>query len=118
MPRRDRMPAPVTRSTDRRPGSFGRSGSRVAALARTLLYLGVTAGVAAEVPGDAPDERARLLQLQREAVELLKRAGQAGAARDEAARAIQDAARRLEALGAEPEPRASLSDDPLSPALR
>ena len=55
----------------------------------------------AEVTG-----RARLLGLQREAVSLLKRAAQQDAAIDDVRRALLDAGQRLEALGAEPDPRA------------
>ncbi len=48
---------------------------------------------------------ARLLKLQREAVNLLTQAGRAGVPREEALRALGDAGRRLEELGGEPDPR-------------
>ena len=51
----------------------------------------------------APSDRTRLLGLQREAVELLKRAAQTDVPGTVARRAALDAAQRLEALGAEPD---------------
>jgi len=77
-----------------------------------------------QAPRTAPaevDDRARLLTLQREAANLLKRAAQSDAPIDDKRRALLDAARRLEALGAEPSPRASsgaTQAPPLTPALR
>jgi hypothetical protein len=84
------------------------SARRGIALASAALFLGAVAA-ATQTPAAPPSpasERARLLQLQREAVALLKRAGQAGIARSEAVAAAGQAARRLEALAAEPEARA------------
>src|SRR4051812_39519375 len=95
-----------------------------------LVALGVCVGLCAvetamtQAPRTAPvevDDRARLLTLQREAANLLKRAAQSDAPIDDKRRALLDAARRLEALGAEPSPRGSsgaTQAPPLTPALR
>ena len=48
-----------------------------------------------------------MLELQREAVKLLEAVGRAPASREEARRGLFEAARRLEDLGAEPDPRAA-----------
>jgi enediyne biosynthesis protein E4 len=73
-----------------------------------------------QAPAEAPN-RARLLGLQREAVDRLKQAARQDASIDDRRRALLDAGRRLEALGAEPDPRAT-SGAPgaarLAPALR
>jgi hypothetical protein len=77
-----------------------------------------------QAPGSGPAEipnRTRLLALQGEAASLLKRAAQPDAPIDEVRRALLDAGRRLEALGAEPDPRVpsgSTESPPLPPALR
>lgn len=76
-----------------------------------------------QVPG-APAEvqnRARLLELQREAVSLVKRAGRVDAPIDDVRRVLLDASQRLEALGAEPDPRVpskATGAPRLPPALR
>ena len=61
-------------------------------------------GQATQSPGRSPllPDRARLLGLQRQAVELLTQAAQVDIPGDRARRAALDAARRLEALVAEP----------------
>src|SRR3954464_4440906 len=53
----------------------------------------------------AAQERARLLELQRAAVDHLRQAARSGAADDEIRRALRDASRGLDALGAEPDRR-------------
>jgi len=76
-----------------------------------------------QAPGAAPaqvPDRTRLLALQREAVSLL-RAARADAPIDDMRRALHDAGQRLEALGAEPDPRAAseaTGGPGLAPALR
>jgi hypothetical protein len=60
-----------------------------------------------QAPGSGPTglpNRARLLQLQREAVSLLNQAARAEASADDGRRALLGASQRIEALGAEPEP--------------
>jgi hypothetical protein len=87
----------------RRARRLARSRSWLAALAACLGLCG--AGVAmTQAPPEGPD-RARLLALQREAVTLLKRAAQQDAAIGEVQRALGETGQRLEALGAEPDPR-------------
>lgn len=76
-----------------------------------------------QAPGADPSDvagRGRLLQLQREAVSLLKRAARADAPSDETRPALVDAAKRLDALGAEPDTRvgADAGSSRLAPALR
>ncbi len=66
-------------------------------------------------------DRARVLELQREAVALLKRAAQPELSSEEVTRALHDAGRKLEALGAEPDASAaSAANAPpaMAPALR
>src|SRR5687768_16996346 len=90
-----------------RGGRFARSASWLAAFTASLLLGAVGAGMT-QAPSAAtaqvPD-RARLPELQREAVSLLKRAAQADAPIDEVRRALLDAVQRLDALGAEPDPQ-------------
>jgi hypothetical protein len=88
-----------------------------------LPFAALLAGAVAaatQTPGPSPvSERQRLLRLQREGVELLTRAGRAGVPAEEARRALEDAARRLEALGAEPGAGAqAVEAPPLAPDLR
>ena len=93
--------------------------SCVAALAASLV-LCVAGAAMSQAPAEAPN-RARLLGLQREAVSLLKLAARQDAPIDDVRRALLEAGQRLEALGAEPDPRAA-SDAAgaarLAPALR
>jgi enediyne biosynthesis protein E4 len=82
--------------------------SRVLLVALPPVLLCLCAGRAAtrETQGAAGTTggSARLLELQREAVDLLKQAGRDGVPREEVLQALRDAGRRLEALGAEPDP--------------
>ena len=68
----------------------------------------------------ADREGTRLLGLQREAVALVELAGRPDAQADAARRALLDAARRLDALAADPDPRqaAAPGSASLTPALR
>ena len=75
-----------------------------------LCVVALIAGAAVAARTQTPSaiatgDRAPALRLQREAVSLLKQAGRADAPIDEVRRALLDAGQRLEALGAEPEPR-------------
>ena len=73
-------------------------------------------GPPAEVAG-----RTRLLQLQREAAEFLERAARSETSPEQRRRALLDASQRLDALGAEPDPRApsgAPATSGLAPALR
>jgi enediyne biosynthesis protein E4 len=112
---------PMVQLTRRR--RCGRFGSCLVALA-TALGLCAIGPATAQSPGRSPAavaDRARLLDLQRQAVSLLKQAGRADAPGDDARRAALDASRRLEALGAEPDhnPAADATAHPLlAPALR
>jgi hypothetical protein len=54
--------------------------------------------------------RAKLLQLQREAVSLLSNTARADATREDRARALRDASQRFDALSAEREPPAAAAD--------
>ena len=102
---------------------FARSRLLLVALPSALLFLCALGAATREAPGAVvpPGSTARLRELQREAVDLLKQAGRAGVVREEALRALGDAARRLEKLGAEPEPRPASAGAPaprLGPELR
>jgi hypothetical protein len=66
-----------------------------------------SAGLHQSAPAPAADSRARLLQLHREAVALLTRAGRADVPIDEARRALLEASGRLASLGADAEPPAA-----------
>jgi hypothetical protein len=106
---------PMVHLNRRRP----RSGASLVALAASLLLCAAGAAVTPQPP-EVP-AGARLLALQREAVSLLDRAAQRDAAIDEVRRALLDAGRRLDALGAEPESRAGSEATPtlrLAPTLR
>ena len=112
-----RRAGPSTRLTARSL----RAGSRSCLLAIVASLVLCVAGAAmSQAPAEAPN-RARLLGLQREAVSLLKLAARQDAPIDDVRRALLDAGQRLEALGAEPDPRVA-SDAPgparLAPALR
>ena len=66
-------------------------------------------------------DRTRFPALQREAVGLLKAAAQSDASAEDVRRALLDAAQRLEALGAEPDPKAAsdaTNPSPLAAELR
>jgi enediyne biosynthesis protein E4 len=84
---------------------------------RGLAVLFAVACAAVAVTSQAPSapERARLLSLHGEAVTLLKEAARADAPSDQVRRALADAGRRLEALGADPD--ASAPADAASPPL-
>jgi hypothetical protein len=72
-----------------------------------LACVGALGAARSDTPGSgAPEstERVRLLRLQREAAELLERAGRAGLAPQEKASALEQAAQHLAALGAKPDP--------------
>jgi hypothetical protein len=80
-----------------------------ALVALGLLSLCLVATATTQTPGAASppaSERAGLLELQREAADLLKRAGQAGLGPEEVQRLLGEAAPRIEGLSAAPEPRA------------
>jgi len=79
-----------------------------------LLAGGATPGAPQARP-DGPD-RAKLLQLRREAADRVERAGRSDVSPEDALRARQEAAERLSALGREPEPGGAAS--PLAPELR
>jgi hypothetical protein len=79
-----------------------------------LFALACTAVAVTSQAPSAPD-RARLLSLHGEAVTLLKEAARADAPSDRVRRALADAGRRLEALGADPD--ASAPPDAASPRL-
>jgi enediyne biosynthesis protein E4 len=92
----------------------------VVALSAALGVLGAftpTTGATRQTPvpvqGDA-QERTRLLELQRTAVAQLQQAVREGSPTDQVRRALRDASRSLEALGAEPDPGAA----PGTPARR
>ena len=101
---------------------LGESCARGVALVASLWLCAVGAGTTqttGRVPADVAD-RARLLELQREAVGLLKRAAQADASSEEMQRALREAGQKLEALGAEPDARVgeAKSSPTIAPALR
>ena len=101
-------------------GRFVRVSWRMVAVAASVI---ATIGPAmTQAPTPAPPQtfdRARLAELQREAVSFLKRASQSDAPIDEARRALREGAQRLEAMGVEPEPAgASTPASPFTPALR
>jgi hypothetical protein len=81
-----------------------RSTLRSAALALPLAVCAVTVAVTQTPPVTSPEAsaRARLLDLQRDAVTLLQRAARSDTPPDDARRALVEAGQRLEALGAEP----------------
>src|SRR6267142_1351021 len=99
----------------------------VLALSAALGAVGVftpihdaTQQTAATAPADAQD-RTRLLELQRAAVAQLQQARRDGAPADQVRRALVDASRSLEALGAEPESSTAAGTPPktaLAPSLR
>jgi enediyne biosynthesis protein E4 len=78
----------------------GRVGSCLVAITTSL---GLCAIGQATTQSPAQSDRTKLLGLQREAVELLKRAAQTDVPGNAARRAALDAAQRLETLGAEPD---------------
>ena len=84
-------------------------------LSAALGAIGVLAsahGATQQTPLSAPadaQERTRLLDLQRAAVAGLQQATREGAQPDQIRRALRDASRALEALGAEPDPAAPTS---------
>ena len=99
----------------------------VLALSAALGAVGVftptheaTQQTAVTAPADAQD-RTRLLELQRAAVAQLQQALRDGAPADQVRRALLDASRSLEALGAEPDP-GTAAETPaktrLAPSLR
>ncbi len=89
-----------------------------------ILALASIGATAFQHPLSAPTAdaaRAKLLQLQREAVVLLTKAGRPDTAADEVRRVLLEAAQRLEALGthaASGAPDASADETPIPPALR
>src|SRR6267142_53029 len=99
----------------------------VLALSAALGAVGVftpihdaTQQTAATAPADAQD-RTRLLELQRAAVAQLQQARRDGAPADQVRRALVDASRSLEALGAEPESSTAAgtpAKTALAPSLR
>jgi hypothetical protein len=104
-----------------------RVGPRLTAMALALAGLvalrGNPAGAFGEGTTTAAEERtptrARLIALQREAVESVRRAADPGLGKDERARALAEARTRLEQLGAEPLPATEgAAVPPLSSALR
>jgi enediyne biosynthesis protein E4 len=93
----------VQLTTRRRCGRFGSSLVAIA----TSLGLYAIGPAAMQSPGRSPaavPDRTRLLDLQREAVSLLRQAARSDAPGDDVRRAAVDAGRRLETLGAEPGP--------------
>src|SRR5918995_1637818 len=98
------------------------SASSVVVLVACVALCSVGA-VMTQTPGarrsDASDG-SRLFQLQREAVSLLKRAARADASIDEVRPAVNDAVKRFEALGAEPDTLvgSELGTSRLPPPLR
>ena len=97
------------------------SRPRLAVLAAAVSLL-LTVAASTTPGGPAEDsEHRRMIELQREAVRLLEAAGRAPASRDEVRRGLLEAARRLEDLGAEPDPRAAAGGNGatgLDPELR
>jgi hypothetical protein len=69
---------------------------------------------AQQTQADAP-ERTRLLALQRDAVTQLQQAARVGAPAEQVRRALLDASRGLEALGAGPDPDAANATTPTGP---
>jgi hypothetical protein len=85
-----------------------------------LLGVCVVAAARSQAPsaGDAAvDDRARLLRVQQQASGSLQRAQRADVPSDERRRALEDAARHLETLGAEP-PRSDLTAPALPVEMR
>jgi hypothetical protein len=82
------------------------------ALAALAPMTGATQQTAVTAQADA---RSRLLELQRSAAAALEEARREGATADQVQRALREASRSLEALGAEPQPSATVT---LDPALR
>ena len=97
---------------------MSRLGSCLVAITTSL---GLCAIGQATTQSPAQSDRTRLLGLQREAVELLKRAARTDVPGNVARRAALDAAQRLEALGAEPDRSVAPNDaatTAITPELR
>jgi hypothetical protein len=90
----------------------------VLALTASLAAIGtfMPATAAQQARADA-QERTRLLQLQREAVTQLQQAARPGAPADQVRRALLNAGRSLEALGAEPESDTAQRTTPVPTSL-
>jgi enediyne biosynthesis protein E4 len=79
----------------------------VLALIVSLGAIGAFMPTAAHQESAGGQERSRLLELHRNAVAQLQQAARPGAPADQVRRALLDASRSLEALGAEPDPGAA-----------
>ena len=102
-----------------------RSNSRVVVLALSALLGAIGASMpapAAQPAETVAQERARLLELQRDAVTRLQQAARPGATADEVRRALLDASRSLDALSAGPDSNTANAPTPatsrLEPSLR
>jgi enediyne biosynthesis protein E4 len=106
------------------PSSSDRLQSRAVVLALFILgvlgaFVPMPAATQQKPPvtsADAP-ERARLLDLQRKAVSQLQEAAREGTPAEQVRRAVVDASRSLEALGAEPPSSAAPETTPLKPPI-
>ena len=102
-----------------------RSNSRVVVLALSALLGAIGASMpapAAQPAETVAQERARLLELQRDAVTRLQQAARPGATADEVRRALLDASRSLDGLSAGPDSNTANATTPatsrLEPSLR
>jgi enediyne biosynthesis protein E4 len=93
---------------------------RLPALVPAVLSLCLVAPATTQTPeaaSSAASTRARLVELQREAADLLTQAAGAGVGPDEVQRLLGEAARRLEALSVEPDHRAASTAAAALPAV-
>jgi hypothetical protein len=97
----ERVPAAGGTATAERGHEPARGRRYATALAASLVLCAATLVLSQEPPAAAPERspRARLLQLQREVVDLLQRASRADGGADVRRNALTDAASRLEELG-------------------
>jgi enediyne biosynthesis protein E4 len=105
----------VIHTTSGRALAAKSTGLLIALAALLGLYTIGSVAAVSQAPGASAADRAKLLQLQREAVALLATAARADATRDEQVRALRDASQRLAALGAEP---TAASAQAIAPELR
>src|SRR5438876_12098149 len=88
----------------------------VLVLATSLGAVGALMPPAAQQVRADAQERSRLLELHRDAANQLQRAARVGASADEVRRALLDASRSLDALGAGPDPDTPQATSPAAPA--
>src|SRR5262245_65962274 len=85
------------RFSQRQSGASILKGASSACLIAAALFISTTS---AQQTSEAAQERSRLIGLHREAVASLQDVARAGASADQARRALLDASRNFEALGA------------------